>query len=401
MGHQRLRYDESYQDRLRILGESVRENPNNTNTLVALATYIIEEADNRGEKVEPRRELQPSRFQESREKDLQHAIQIAERALVLNAKHVGAMMQKALALTALKQYNQADTLADQALNLAGNNPDALRLYAKFRALRANQLSNEAAGLRQERCSSSSHDDQRSDGVYRVTTTTCYPPSQQDLNRAAQLDAMAAELRRRAKAALQTAAKVTKGTVDGYLILADLALWDGKTGEAQGYLEQAVNLDPKSLEAQDRLVQHYAQTGQQDKAEEQRLVAANLVHTTVAPLLRQAWKRMEKMAWQGAKEFLARAYPIDPEDARIPAYLGVINEGDDKFDEAAAHYRVALALEESRLQLDELKGDAGSPLGRDALEFGLAIQARFHLAKLSEQTGRQAEALTHYHAVLGY
>lgn len=401
MGHQRLRYDESYQDRLRILGESVRENPNNTDTLVALATYIIEEADNRGEKVEPRRELQPYRFQESREKDLQHAIQIAERALVLNAKHVGAMMQKALALTALKQYNQADTLADQALNLAGNNPDALRLYAKFRALRANQLSNEAAGLRQERCSSSSHDDQRSDGVYRVTTTTCYPPSQQDLSRAAQLDAMAAELRRRAKAALQTAAKVTKGTVDGYLILADLALWDGKTGEAQGYLEQAVNLDPKSLEAQDRLVQHYAQTGQQDKAEEQRLVAANLVHTTVAPLLRQAWKRMEKTAWQGAKEFLARAYPIDPEDARIPAYLGVINEGDDKFDEAAAHYRVALALEESRLQLDELKGDAGSPLGRDALEFGLAIQARFHLAKLSEQTGRQAEALTHYHAVLGY
>ncbi len=401
MGNQRLRYDEMYQDHVRILDDSVRENPNSADKLVAFATYLVDEADNRGEKVEPRRELQPYRFQESREKELQRAIQIADRALVLNAKHVGAMMQKALALTALKQYNQADKLADHALNLAGNHPDALRLYAKFRALRANQLSNEAAGLRQERCSSSSHDENRSDGVYRVTTTTCYPPSQADMNRAAQLDAMAADLRRRAKAALETAAKVTRGTVDGYLILADLALWDGKTGESQSYLEQAVKLDPKSLDAQDRLVQHYAQTGQQDKAEEQRLIAANLIQTTVAPLLRQAWKRMEKTAWQGAKSYLARAYPIDPEDARIPAYLGVINEGDDKLDEAAANYQMALALEEARLQVDELKGDAGVPLGRDALEFGLAIQARFHLARLAEQFGSQADALSHYQAVLGY
>lgn len=400
-GEQRLRYDEIYQERVRTLDEAVRESPRNPDKLVDLATYVVEEAENRGEKVEPRRELQPYRFQESREKELQWAVQLADRALMLNAKHVGAMMQKTLALTALKQYNQADKLADQALSLSGNNPDALRLYAKFRALRANQLSNEASSLRQERCASSSHDENRSDGTYRVTTTTCYPPSQADLNRAAQLDAMAAELRRRAKTALETAAKVTRGTVDGFLILADLALWEGKTAEAQSSLEQAVKRDPKSLEAQDRLVQHYAQTGQQDKAEEQRLIAANLVHTTVAPLLRQAWKNAEKTAWQGARGYITRAYPIDPEDARIPAYLGVINEADDKLDAAAAHYRVALALEEARLQLDELKREPAAPLGRDALEFGLAIQARFHLAKLAELNHNQADALAHYQAVLGY
>lgn len=401
MGNQRVRYDELYQDHVRVLNEAVQENPKSPDKLVALAAYMVEEADNRGEKVEPRRELQPYRFQESREKELQQAIHIADQALALNAKHVGAMMQKALALTALKQYNQAEKLADQALNLAGDHPDALRLYAKFRALRANQLSNEAAGLRQERCVSSSHDETRSDGVYRVTTTTCYPPSQADLNRAAQLDALAADLRRRAKAALEIAAKVTRGTVDGYLILADLALWSGKAAEAEGYLVQAVNVDQTSLEAQDRLVQHYAQTGQQDKAEEQRLIAANLVQTTVAPLLRQAWKSAEKTAWQGAKAYLARASAIDPEDARIPAYLGVISEGDDKLDDAAANYRVALAMEEARLQLDEMKADAGATLGRDALDFGLAIQARFHLARLAEHTGRQPDALVHYQAVLGY
>jgi tetratricopeptide (TPR) repeat protein len=401
MGEKRLRYDEIYQDRLRALDDAVRDNPKNPDKLVDLAAYIIEEADNRGEKVEPRRELQPYRFQVSREQELQRSIQIADHALTLNSKHVGAMMQKALALTALKKYNEADKLADQALNLAGNNPDALRLYAKFRAMRANQLSNEAWSLRQERCSSSSHDETRSDGLYRVTTTTCYPPSQADLNRAAQLEALAAELRRKARAALEKAATVTKGTVDVFLILADLALWEGKTTEAQRHLEQAVKFDPKSLEAQDRLVQHYTQTGQQEKAEEQRLIASNLVQTTVAPLLRMAWKSTEKTAWQTAKGYLARATPIDPDDARIPAYLGVVNEGDEKHEEAIANYRTALALDEARLQLDEQKQETGLSIGRDALEFGLAIQARFHLAGLAEQNGKQAEALAQYQAILGY
>jgi Flp pilus assembly protein TadD len=400
-GAQRLRYDEMYQDHLRVLDDAVRDNPKNPDKLVDLATYIVEEAENRGEKVEPRRELQPYRFQESREKELQRAIQLADQALGLDAKHVGAIMQKAVALTGLKQYNQADKLADQALELAGNNPDALRLYAKFRAMRANQMSAEAAGLRQERCSSSSHDETRSDGVYRVTATTCYPPSQADLQRAAQLEALAAELRHRARAALEKAAKVTKGTVDGFLILADLALWEGKTAEAQAALEQAVKLDPKSLEAQDRLVQFYAQSGQQEKAEEQRLIAANLIQTTAAPLLRLAWNRTEKTAWQGAKGYLTRASQVDPEDARIPAYLGVVLEGDDKTDEAAAAYRTALALEEARLQLDEPATKNNKPVGRDALDFGLAIQARFHLAALAEQAGKQTDALAHYQAVLGY
>lgn len=400
-GEQRLRYDELYQDRLKILEDAVRDAPKNPAPYTELAKYIIEEADNRGEAVEPRRALQPYRFQLSREQELHKAIQIADQALGLNNTHVGARMQKAWALTALKRYNEADTLADHALEMAGNDADALRLYGKFRAMRANQLSNEAWGLRQDRCSSSSHDETRSDGVYRVTTTACYPPSQADLNRAAQLEALAAELRRKARAALDKAATVTKGTIDEFLIRADLALWDGKTGAAQLYFEKAVALDPRSLEAQDRLTQHYAQTGQREKAEEQRLIAANLVQTTVAPLLRLAWKSTDKTAWQAAKGYLARASRIDPEDARISAYLGVVQEGDEKIEEAAALYRAALALEEARLHLDEQKLDTGSSMGRDALEFGLAIQARFHLARIAEQGGKQDEALGHYQAVLGY
>lgn len=399
---QRLRYDEIYQDRLRILYEAVRGNPKNPDALVDLAAYVIEEADMRGERVEPRRAHQPYRFQLSREQELRRAIQIADHALAMNPKHAGALAQKAIALTGLGDYTQAEKVADQVLTVAGNNADALGLYAKFRAMRANHMSSEAWNLRQERCTSSTSENRRSDGIIeKVETTTCIPPSQADLQRADQLDAAAAEFRRRARAAMEKAISVTKGTVEGLLLQADLALWDGKTTDAQRYIEQAVKLDPKSLQAQDRLVQHYARSGQPEKAEEQRLIFTGLFHTTAAPLLRMAWKSAEKTAWQATKGFLVRAAQIDPEDARIPAYLGVINDGEGNAEEAAASYRMALAMEEARLQLDEQKPDTGASLGRDALEFGLAIQARFHLAKLAQQKGQQQEALAHYHAVLGY
>ncbi|HZS12213.1 MAG TPA: tetratricopeptide repeat protein [Nitrospirales bacterium] len=400
-GAHRLRYDELYQDRLRALEDAVRENPRSAERLVALATCLIKEADGRGEAVEPRRALQPYRVQLSRQQELVRAIAVADRALQLNGKHVGAMMEKATALTALKQYDLAEALADRALQLAGDNPDALRLYAKFRAMRANQLSSEASGLRQERCSSSSHDETRSDGVYRVTTTTCYAPSQADVQLAAQLEAQAADLRRRAMGALEKAAQVTRGTVDGFLIQADLSLWKGDPSAALAALQQAVKLDPKSVEAQDRLTEFYAQAGRRDEAEEQRLIAANLVQTTAAPLLRLAWNRTEKTAWQGAKGYLARAGRVDPQDARIPAYLGVVLESDDHVADAVAAYRMALALEEARLQLDERPASKPRPMGRDALDYGLAIQARFHLARLAEQAGNRADALSHYQAVLGY
>jgi len=401
-GEQRVRYDELYQDRLRLLENAARDNPKNPDKLVDLAAYIIEEADIRGEKVEPRRAIQPYRLQVSREQELRRAIRIAEQALAMNPRHAGALAQKAIALTGLGDFTQAEKVADQVLTVAGNNPDALGLYAKFRAMRANLMSNEAWNLRQERCTSSTSENHRSDGIIEVVeTTSCIPPSKADLQRADQLDAAAEEFRRRARTAMEKAISVTKGTVEGLLLQADLVLWDGKTSDAQRYIEQAVKLDPKSLTAQQRLVQHYAQTGQPVKAEEQQLVFANLFQTTAAPLLRMAWRSAEKTAWQAATGYLARAWQVDPEDARIPAYLGVMAAANGRAEEASIHYRTALALEEARLQLDDQTPETGAPLGRDALDFGLATQARFHLAGPLQRVGNQQEALAHYRAVLGY
>lgn len=394
-GERRVRYDEIYQDTIRTLEDAVRASPRQADRYADLARYLVTEADNRGEAVEPRRETVGYRVQTSREQELTRAIQIADQALVIDGRHAGALIQKAMALTALKRYDQAEAVADQALAAAGNNPDALRLYAQFRAMRANQMSAEAASLRQDRCSSSTHDEDHGDYVDRITTTTCYPPSQADVARASQLDATANDLRRRARTAMERAVQVSKGTVAGFLIEADLRLWDGDRPGAQAALQQAVKLDPKSLEAQDELVDFYASTGQRDLAEEQQAIERQLIHTTAAPLLRLAWTRIAKTAWSGAAGYLTRARQLDPEDARVPAYLAVTLDQQGKTAEAAAAFREAVALEDARLRLDEPENRQGAPLTRDPIDFGLIMRARMRLAAPLERASQLAAAVDLY------
>lgn len=391
----RLRYDEIYQDTLRTLEDAVRAEPRSADRLAALAKYIVAEADSRGEAVEPRRQTESYRVQVSREKELERAIRIADLALGIDAAHAGAFIQKAMALTALERYDAAEAAADQALAVAGNNPEALRLYARFRAMRANQMSAEAASLRAERCSDSTREEDRGSYIERITTTTCYQPTPADLARAAQLEAAAAELRRRARAAMERAVEVSKGTVGGFLIEADLRLWDGDLNGAQAALQQAVKLDPKSLDAQDELARFYARTGQQDRAEEQQAIARQLVHTTAAPLLRLAWRRAATTAWSGASEYLTRAQQLDPADARVHAYQAVALEGQGRGAEAAAAFRSALALEEARVRLDEPRDQQGAPLTRDPIDFALAMRARMRMAAALERSGDLAGAASLY------
>lgn len=391
----RLRYDEVYQDKVRALEDAVRADARNPSRYAELARYLINEADNRGDAVEPRRERVPYRYQLSRERELNRAIEIADLGIAIDPRHADALIQKATALSALKRYNEADPIADQALASAGNNPDALRLYAKFRAMRANQMSAEAAALRAEDCSSSTTDHDRGSYVERVTTTTCYPPTQAELQRAAQLEAHAAELRRRARAAMERAVAVSRGTVAGFLIEADLKVWDGNTSGAQSLLQQAVKLDPKSLEAQDTLAEFYARTGQLDAAEDQRAIARALVHSTAAPMLRQAWRAANKTAWQGATAYLQRARQLDPAEARTSAYLGSTLEGQGKAAEAVAAYRAAAALEEAAVRLDEPRNRQGTPLTREPLDLGVSLRARMRVAAILERSNQAAEAADLY------
>lgn len=119
------------------------------------------------------------------------------------------------------------------------------------------------------------------------------------------------------------------------------------------------------------------------------------------MLRLTWDQITKTDWQGARARPAAARQIDPVDARIPAYFGVVLEEEGKTKEAIAAFRVALALEEARIRLDEPSKNNGTLLARDPLDFGLAIQSRFHLAHFLEQGGKQQEGLDLYLASLRY
>lgn len=391
----RLQYDELYQDTLRALEDAVAASPKSADRLADLARYIVSEADNRGDTVEPRRPTQLYRTQTSRTAELTRAIQIADLALTTDGTQAGALIQKALALMALRRYDEAEAVADKALASAGNNADALRLYAHFRAERADQFSSEAASLRQERCSSSTRNEDRGSYIEEITTTTCYPPSGADLARASQLDAAAADLRRRARAAMERAVQASKGSVGELLIEADLHLWDGDTAGAQAALERAAVLDPKSLEAQDALVDFYAKIGQKDRAEEQQATERRLIQTTAAPLLRLAWTQMQRGNWAAVDGYLTRAQQLDPVDARVPAYRGVMAEAQGRGSDAVAAFRTALALEEARVRSDEPRDAPNPPLARDPLDFALAMRLRTRLGARAEAAGDMAGAAAFY------
>ncbi len=180
---------------------------------------------------------------------------------------------------------------------------------------------------------------------------------------------------------------------------------GKISGAAPYLEGLDALDegrwPEAVSAFSRALQFLMRAGRSYQAEEQQAIARQLIHTTGAPLLPLAWNRIEKTAWQGAKAYLTRARSLDPQDARALAYLGVVHESDDRPDQAAIAYRAVIALEKARLHLYEPALHTGKPLAREALDFGLAMQAAFHLARLHETHGKPAEALSLYRLALSY
>ncbi len=380
-GARRRRYDESYQDRLRQLEAAIAAKPKNVDVKVDLAKYLTDESrpDRRGEAVEPRRALTPYRMRPNERAELDRAIQLCNEAVALDAKSIRALMQKALTLSRLGNDAEAERLVDQVLSFAGKNPEALRLRAKYWVDRANSLALQAASLRVPRSSSSSHTENRSDGVYEVTVTTHYPPSNADLQRADQLDSAAADLYHRADSAINAALNVTKGTFEGELLLADVQFGRRQAGAAEATLREAIRKKPGSLEANEALVDLLVKTGRRDEAELQQSATTQLFHTSAGWTLKQAWKKIVARDFAAARALLESARRLDPADARIPAYQGIMLQADGKADAARIQFRLALALEEGRLALDNPSVWVGAIPPHDAQDFGLAMKLRQLLA----------------------
>ena len=380
-GAQRKRYDEFYQERLRQMELAIEAKPKQADPRVDLAAFLSAESrlDLRSEAVEPRRAAWPYRMLPNERAELERAVKLCNEAIALEPRSVRALMQKALTLSRLGQDDEAEPIVDRVLSFAGKNPDALRLRAKYWMDRASNLSLQAAGLRTPRSSSSTHTENRSDGVYEVTVTTQYPPSPSDFSRADQLDAAAKELYRRAEAAISAALEVTKGTFEGELLLADVQFARRQAAAAEATLRKAIGQKPDSLEANEALVGLLIKTGRRDEAELQQSATTQLFQTSAGWMLKQAWKMVVARDFSGARGLLEKARQLDPQDARVPSLRGVMLRSEGRMDEAIMEFRLALALEEGRLALDDPPVYAGAIPPHDAQDFGLAMKLRQLLA----------------------
>ncbi len=388
-----LDYGEIFQARLWELEEACRKSPKDPQTYVRIARYLVDEHKNRGEQVEPGRGLVPFRYQFSPQAELNYAVQLSDQALSLNNKYVPAMVAKAMALTDLGKSDEADGLFKKALNVAGpNDPEALRLYAEFRSKQAGELLMTAMMLRAPRYETSTHQEWRGDGLWEVKTTYRYDPSPSQLQQAGQMERQAQVLLNEAKSAMEAAVKVSRGALLGYLLEADMNQWFGSRERALELLREAVRKYPGEIKPHDRLVAMYRFLGMHVEAAEEETVGLQLVQTTTAPLLKLAWDRIADRDWAKAKEYLDKSRTLDPVDARWVAYTGVMLAASGDRQAADGYYRLALALEQARLQLDDPTVLTGPTLPRDAMDFALSMRLRLLLADARIKERRLADGL---------
>lgn len=389
-------YSELYQDQLREHEDAVRRNPKNIDAWVALAQYLVDEVDVRGEEVEPRRGLVPFRWQYSSESELNRALYAVNQALLLDNRNIGGLVTKAYVLDGLGQRDQAEQLLMSAIKIVGpNDARAVRLLAEYRSRQVGQLLASAMALRMPTYSTSKHTEHRYDGVWEITTTYRHDPSTEDLRNADDLERKAAALMREAKLTMEAAIRTSKGTLEGLLLESSCQNWFGTRDKALMLLQQAVRDYPESIKAHDALIVYLRFLGRHDEAIEQETYAWQLFQTTCAPLLRRVWNNVGKTGWASLVDDLQRARRLNPADARGTAYLAEAKADMGQEKEAEALRRVAAALEQARLLFDE-QGIAQS-WPRDAGELALSMQMRHLLAATANNGGKKDEALLHHEA----
>jgi tetratricopeptide (TPR) repeat protein len=395
MAPNRLRYDEWYQDKLRILEAEVRANPKDPDRLVALAKHIADESNLRGlfaepgpglvglisgsagsyipnyptvgdelnfraERVEPGSPLLHYRWQESEAKETAIALDYLDQAIALDPNHARAIILEAFILDR-KIHMILDSSNEQYLGDWRDKVSAEKAHSI--ALKDPELKALSAWL-----------------------FTQVSPAQGGSSSATSQEVMEA----------------AKGTYLGHLIQAYNHYVAEDPASAEESLRKALEMDPETSDAHEQLLALFVLLGDAEEATSARVAAVNTRYqTTAAVMLDIAVVQINSTAWQGAKQGLAAARALDPTDARAPAYMAVVHAGEGRLAESEAAFRTAIALEEARLRLDDLSVVSGDVLTRDPQDFGLVAQLRLMLANLYVSSGRPSEALDQYRVITSY
>ncbi len=374
----RLRGDERYQDRRRALEWAVAANPKNADVLAALGNFILAEVDVHGECVEPNGDWTYYRAQtgDQKQAELNLAGQMFAAALQADPRHVKSMIGQAAMKIRDGLWGDAENILRGAMQIKDNDPEMLELMARIMQEAANQRYSGASDLRTVRT--------WTEFGYDCTWFCTRYPSLAERDRADQLESAGNNFMKFSQQYVAKAIAAMGNTADGYYYQGLVATGGGDFERARQALEAAVKLDPNHLRARSSLSNVYAKLNMPVEAVLEQTKAKNLEQTSCAPYLQRAWSKIVNTAWKSARESLLAANIWDAADARIPAYLGVIGEGNNQPDEAIACFRAAMAIEEAKANArgNTLQGSAGG-LG-SIKEFGLSMALRLKMANYVKQ-----------------
>lgn len=386
----RRRYDETYQTGLADRELAVARSPRDASALAALAAFLYEHVDVPRERVEPRGEPRLLRWQtaDSQARELARSEEFADAALAIDPNHVRALLVKAAVRIWNLRFGDAEQLLKRALARSPDDAQVLGLLVDVLDVAAAQKRQFASALRSPDVVGS---ETRTEGDYEIHTTWWRYPSQDELAQADQLEREAEECLKLATEYLRRAVASRQGTAEGSEWAGVLAERLGDSPAARAAYEESVRLDPARASAWFHLADLCLALGDGAGALRARGEALNLIETTAAPWLQQAWREIERTRFATARQLLDEAGRRDPADARVPAYRAIALEADGKAKEADAEFRGALELEDARAELSGTTlRDGTAPVATDLI--GLAIALRDRIGRRILAAGNPGAAL---------
>jgi Flp pilus assembly protein TadD len=351
----RLRWDEEYQEQRRKLEDAVRANSNNVDALLALGVFIYRESAIPGEQLGPGGAYHAFRPGGAlqRKRDLNYAMSLFDRVLAIDDKNAYALTWKAALQLEYGNWNTGQQLVQQAMAIRQDIPELLELLSRVLDSAAQTKSYQAVNLRTPKTWTQF-------GINYDVIWTRYP-SQQDLNAAEELDNAARELWNQAAASLKSAIAARAGTPDGFYFSGLLKARD-KDATALDDFKKAAEMDPHNRRNREAYIHALRDFDQPDAAAAEQEKFTLEHETTATVRLANAWNDIDRTAFKSAGAALDQAAMIDPADSRIAAYQATIFTAQNKLEEAAKWYTMALAQEEASLELDTKSIKPGAEKG---------------------------------------
>jgi predicted Zn-dependent protease len=393
----RVHWDEQYQDQRRKLEDAVRSNGNDVNALLALGVFLYREVNIPGEQLGPGGAYRAFRTGGGlqRTRDLTYALSNFDRVLAIDPKNALALTWKAAIQLEYGDWNTGEQLVQQALAIRQDIPELLELLSRVLDSAAQTKSYEAVNLRTPKTWTQF-------GVTYSVIWTRYPSSQ-DLNRADALNDAAQQLWDSSATSLRSAVAARAGTADGFYFSALLKARDQDASAIDDF-KKAAELDPQNRRNRDAYIRALRRSGQDDAAAAEQEKFTLEHETTATVRLAYAWSDIDRTAFRSAATDLDQAVGIDPADSRIAAYQATILSAQNKLEESARWYTMALAQEEAMLELDNktIKTDVKNPASLSIDEAGFALLLNLRRAARYEQLNQQTEraAALEWNCVIG-